>query len=89
MRKPLLGTGTAIVAAITGFCQPSFAFTQAECDQLKKVQTDGSGREIKVKMQVDAQGNCNPEPLNSPKVKAPVGDPSKSAAQQTKPTKQP
>jgi hypothetical protein len=71
MRKAFRRTGVVVVASI-GFCQPAFAYTQAECDQLKKVQTDGSGREIDVKMQADAQGNCQPEPPNAKEAKKPA-----------------
>jgi hypothetical protein len=44
---------------------PSFAYTQSDCNELKKVQTDGSGREVDTKLQVDGQGSCKPHPLNS------------------------
>jgi len=32
----------------------SLAYTQAECDQLKKVQSDAAGREVDAKMKADA-----------------------------------
>ncbi len=62
MRIIVVGASAAVVAL--GLNQPAAAFTQAACDQLKKVQTDGSGREIDAKMRVDAQGNCNQDPPN-------------------------
>jgi hypothetical protein len=61
VRKAFRGTAIAIVASI-GFWHPSLAYTQAECDQLKTVQSDPAGREIVEKMKADAQGNCKPEP---------------------------
>jgi hypothetical protein len=39
-----------------------FAFTQVDCDQLKKLQTDGSGRQVIAKLDANAQGNCVPQP---------------------------
>ena len=44
---------------------PSFAYTQSDCNELKKAQTDGSGREVDTKLQVDGQGSCKPQPPDS------------------------
>jgi hypothetical protein len=49
-------------------------YTQGDCDQLKKAQTDGSGRQIDAKMQADAQGNCEPKPPNSKEVEVPESE---------------
>ena len=71
MGKAFRGTGIAILASI-GFWHPSLAYTQAECDQLKKVQGDPAGREIDAKMKADAQGNCKPEPPNAKEATTPT-----------------
>ena len=65
MRKAFGVTGVAIVTSIW-LCEPGLAYTQADCDQLKKVQTDAAGREIEEKMRLDGQGNCIAEPPGAP-----------------------
>jgi hypothetical protein len=54
----------ALMVAVTSLClhQPGYCFTQVECDQLAKAQADPAGRQMVEKMQVDAKGNCVPEP---------------------------
>ena len=71
MRKAFRGFGVIFLASIW-FAHPGSAYTQAECDQLKKVQSDPAGREIDEKMKADAQGNCKPEPPNAKEATAPV-----------------
>jgi hypothetical protein len=71
MRKAF-GVAAFAIAGSIWHCQPSFGYTQGDCDQLKKAQTDGSGRQIDAKMQADAQGNCEPKPPNSKEVEAPA-----------------
>jgi hypothetical protein len=74
MRKGFRGTGIAIVASM-GFWHPGFAYTQAECDRLKNVQSDAAGREIDEKLKADAQGNCKPEPPNAKQATGPAERP--------------
>jgi hypothetical protein len=54
------------------FSRPGLAFEQAECNQLKQVQSDSAGREMTEKLRADAKGNCNPEPPDAKEPKAPA-----------------
>jgi hypothetical protein len=67
----LLGITGGVIAASVWLSSPTFGYNQSDCNRLKKMQTDGSGREIDAKMQVDGQGNCQPAPPNSKGTKAP------------------
>ncbi len=63
LRTPGLVISGAVAAIILSHV-PASAFTQADCDNFKKLQSDPSGREINAKMRADSRGSCIQEPPN-------------------------
>jgi hypothetical protein len=52
---------TGSVVALLYSCQPAYCFTQADCNQLAKAQSDAAGREMVVKLRANEKGACVPE----------------------------
>jgi hypothetical protein len=71
MCKIFAWVGITVIISLC-FSRHGLAFDQTECNQLKQVQSDPTGREMTEKLQADAKGNCNPEPPNSKEPKAPA-----------------
>jgi hypothetical protein len=59
LRSSIGATGSVI--ALLCSCQPGYCFTQTDCNQLAKTQSDPAGREVVGKLRADAKGACMPE----------------------------
>jgi hypothetical protein len=79
----MLGATGSVIALLYS-CQPGYGFSQADCSQLTKTQSDAAGRQVVRKLQADAKGACMPE---QPRTKEAKTHPDPAQPRSLRPTK--